>query len=91
MNNLAESLQSQDRHSEAEDHFRRALAICDRSLSGDHPQTIQTLVNYAMLLRQTGRKGQASRMEKRAARGLASRKKTDPSEGLTVDYRDLAR
>ena len=80
-----------NRHVEAELHFRRALAICDSLLPGDHPQTIQTLVNYARLLRQAGRKGEASRMEKRAAQALASRKKTDPSEGLTVDYRDVAR
>ena len=60
-------------------------------LPDDHPQTIQALVNFARLLRQTGRTGEASRMEKRAALAISSRKKRDPSEGLTVDYRDLAR
>jgi tetratricopeptide (TPR) repeat protein len=91
LNNLAESLRFQNRYLQAEPHFRQALAICDGLLPGDHPQTIQTLFNYARLLRQTGRKTEASALEKRASQGLASRKKTDPYEHLTVDYRDLAR
>jgi Tfp pilus assembly protein PilF len=91
LNNLAESSYHQNRHIEAEAYFRRALAICDRSLPGDHPQTLQALVNYARLLRKTGRKQDASRLEKRVAQGVESRKKTDPREGLIIDYRAIAR
>jgi hypothetical protein len=64
---------------DAESFYRRALAILEIHDGPDHPDVATTLLNYAGLLRQVKRKGEAQRLEERARAILASR--TPPPDG----------
>ncbi len=46
--------------------MKRALAIREEALGPEHPHVAQSLENYAALLRETGRGGEATKMEARA-------------------------
>ena len=50
----------------AEPLFQQALAICEQALPLDHPDTAIILKNYAYLLREMNRPGEAQRLEQRA-------------------------
>ncbi len=50
---------------EAETLYRQAVLILDRSRSNDH-KLAEVFTNFAWLLRQTGRRGEAKKMELRA-------------------------
>ena len=49
LNNLAQLLQATNRLAEAEPLMRRALAICEKSLGPDHPNTVIARNNLAAL------------------------------------------
>lgn len=57
---------AEDRYSEAERLYARALAIREEALGSEHPELATSLENYAVLLRQTARADDADRMEARA-------------------------
>jgi tetratricopeptide (TPR) repeat protein len=57
---------NQGRYSEAEPLFQRALAIQEKALGPDHPNTATFLENYTALLRQMGRHEEATAVEARA-------------------------
>ena len=66
LNNLAELLRATNRLAEAEPLFRRALAICEKSLGKDHPQVATALNNLAELLQATNRLAEAEPLLRRA-------------------------
>jgi eukaryotic-like serine/threonine-protein kinase len=65
LNALANVLRDQRRYAEAEPLYRQALAIRERA---QHSWVDSTLKDYALLLRSTGRPGDAAALEARAAR-----------------------
>ena len=66
LNILAELYRAQDRYTEAEPLYKRALAIREKALGPEHPDVAQRQENYAALLRKIGRDVEASEMEVRA-------------------------
>ncbi len=56
---------------QAEQLYRRALAIQENTLRPDHPDLAETLKNYAELLRKTRRKSEVRAMDVRAKYILA--------------------
>ena len=66
LNNLAGLYQEQGKYAEAEPLYRRSLAILEKALGPEHPDVAESLVNYAELLRETGREDKAEEMEARA-------------------------
>ena len=66
LNNLAALYQAQGNYAEAEPLYQRALAIDEKALGPEHPDVATSLENYASLLRETGRAGDAAEMETRA-------------------------
>ena len=66
LNNLAGLYRAQGKHAEAEPLYQRALAINEKALGPDHPDTAATLGNYAILLRALSRGEEAARLEARA-------------------------
>ena len=91
LNNLGEFYRRRRRFGEAETMFQRALRIEEERLGKLHPYVLQTLFNYSRLLRDTKRKKEAAEMENRVRALVAVRVKEYPAEGLTVDFRSLAR
>ena len=87
MNNLATICFHQGRYEEAEAHWTRALRIYE-----DTPGTRQHLAlmlnNYARLMRKTGRKSDAKKLESRA-RAIFSGSRPDEWDRFTVDVNDL--
>jgi len=63
---LAELCRRQSRYPEAEQLYKRALAIDEKSLGANDPQVASLLENYAVLLHQMGREQDASPVETRA-------------------------
>ncbi len=51
---------------EAEPLNKRALSIVEKALGPDHPHVATNLMNYAALLRKTGRGTEAVKLEARA-------------------------
>jgi tetratricopeptide (TPR) repeat protein len=66
LNNLAACCQAQGRLDEAEPLYRRALAIKEKLLGNDHPDTALTLHNLAVLCADLGRPGEAESLYCRA-------------------------
>ncbi len=66
LNNLALLYKAQGNYAEAEPLYRRSLAIWEKALGPEHPDVVQSLENYAALLRETGRADEAAEMEVRA-------------------------
>ena len=64
---LALLYEAQGNYAEAEPLYVRALANEETSLGPDHPEVLQSLRNYAALLRKMGRTAKAVKMEARAA------------------------
>ena len=60
MSDLALLYKNQGRYGEAEPLYQRALAICEKALGPDHPDTATTRASYAGLLRKTGRGAEAA-------------------------------
>ena len=74
---------------QAEAELSRALALAERVLPPNHPETAAVLRAYAQLLRQTRRKSEAKKLEARAA-VIDARSTRQNSIGLTVDVHSLA-
>ena len=49
MNNLAVLYQAQGRYGEAEPLYKRALEACERVLGPEHPHTLLSVSNLALL------------------------------------------
>lgn len=68
LNNLAEVHYLQGSYEQAERYYQRSLAMLEQTLGPEHPNLATGLENYALLLRATGRTGDAKQMEQRAKR-----------------------
>jgi tetratricopeptide (TPR) repeat protein len=64
--NLAVITASASETSEADDLFRRAIALCESRLGPQHPLHGTVLSRYAVYLRRTNRKGEARKVEAKA-------------------------
>jgi len=84
LNNLAVVYSLAGRTEEAGAAFRRALAICEKSLPPSHPSHATLLANYARFLRGIGEKTQAKVMEAEA-RSLSCDNARRDGLGMTVD------
>jgi len=58
-NNLAGTLDAQEKHAEAEALYRKALALARKVLGEEHPDTIAAHANLASALDQQGRFAEA--------------------------------
>jgi len=67
LNNLAALYYKQGQYTQAEQLYKRSLAIREKALGPDHPDVAQSLENMAALYRKTGRGKLAEEFEKRAA------------------------
>ena len=65
LTNLAELHRNQGRYPEAEPLYQRALAICEKALGPNHPNTVTCAKNYAARLRKLGRDDEARALEAR--------------------------
>ena len=63
LNNLASLYRDQSKYEQAEPLYRRALAIYEKALGLQHPDTQQVRQNYASLLRAIGRDAEAKQLE----------------------------
>ena len=79
LNNLAELYHSQGKYAEAEPLQKRALVIWEKALGPEHPRVATSLENYAALLRETGRSGEATMMELRAKAIRAKHARQNPA------------
>jgi len=70
----------------AEDSFRRAILIASEALPPDHPNLAQYCASYAHLLRETGRKSEARRLEEQAKTAREHHARVNLL-GYTVDAR----
>ena len=66
LNNLAVLLKTKGDYAGAEPLYRRALAIRERALGPDHPDTAKSLNDVANVLEETGRYGEAESLYRRA-------------------------
>ena len=80
LNNLAALYQLLGRYEAAEPLYERALAIKEKALGREHPLVAQSLENYAILLRATGRNWDAANMEGRAKAIRAKHAEQNPVE-----------
>ncbi len=55
LNNLAEVLSSQDKYDKAEEMHRQALALTETVLGKEHPDTLTSTNNLALVLSRQGR------------------------------------
>ena len=80
LNNLAELYRIQGKYTAAEPLHRRALAIRETALGPKHPDVAESLENYAVRLRDTGRSAEAEEMEARAKAIRAKHAEANPAE-----------
>ena len=66
LSSLADLLHHQGKHEEAEPLFRRALKICEKVLSPEHPHTVTSLSSLAELLHHQGKHEEAELLFRRA-------------------------
>ena len=85
---LGEIYSHQKQYSVAAPFFQRAVAIQEKTAGPDHPDTAVVLSFYSQVLRKTGRKHEARRLEDRAKAIVAINRERNPS-GFTVSLRDL--
>jgi len=65
MNRAGYYLLERAQYAEAEPLLQRALAIREKALGPEHPDTVTVLKNYAALLRKMGREDEADKLEAR--------------------------
>jgi tetratricopeptide (TPR) repeat protein len=63
-NNLANALYAQGRYGEAETMYRETLAVRQRVLGSEHPETLQTANDLAIALYAQGKYGEAEPMHR---------------------------
>lgn len=88
LHNLAMVQKRLERSKDAEANFKRALGIVQSTLPPDHPLRAVILADYASLLRETGRKHEAKKMET-LARELRARHDHENFRDVTVDVHSL--
>jgi tetratricopeptide (TPR) repeat protein len=76
-------------YQQAEALLKRSLALAERTLGSDHPEVARILHGYAAVMRKTGRKSQARKLEARAARIQQDSDRAN-AIGYTVDLRSLS-
>ena len=64
---LAGLLRDEGRFREAEPLYRRALEIREKTAGANPRDVVETLKDYALLLRRAGRNGEAAKLDARAA------------------------
>jgi hypothetical protein len=62
---LALLYKEQRKYDQAELIYQRGLAIREQTVKLEHPKVAEILVNYADLLRMTGRESEAAKLEER--------------------------
>jgi tetratricopeptide (TPR) repeat protein len=72
LDNYATLLRDEGKYDQAEDFYKRALALWAESEYPDHPDVAATLTNYAALLRKLNRAEEAEPLEARASAILAA-------------------
>jgi tetratricopeptide (TPR) repeat protein len=70
--NYATLLREEGKYDQAEDFYKRALAIWAKNKYPDHPDVAATLTNYATLLRKLNRAAEAEPLDVRASAILAA-------------------
>jgi len=71
LHNLAKLYFLEQRFTEADSLYRRAVAIAEKSLGPNHPDLAETLADYALLLQKTKRQSEAVALNARAREILA--------------------
>ena len=72
--------QSQDKYTEAEPLFKRALEIIEKAMGPEHPNVATSPENYAALLRKTKHNTEASKLEARAKAIRAKHARENPEK-----------
>ncbi len=80
LNNLAGLYFAQERYSEAEPLYIRALAIWEKTLGPEHPNTATVYENLAILLGELSRGNEARAYEERAIQSRAAH--SDAQHGI---------
>jgi tetratricopeptide (TPR) repeat protein len=88
LHNLGRLYLAQQRYTEAEPLLSRALAISENRLGPDHLSLADLLQSYALLLRKTKRKAEASILEARA-KVIIAKCGPDCQKAHTVDVQAL--
>jgi tetratricopeptide (TPR) repeat protein len=86
LSNLGRLYHLEGRYQDAEAVYARALKIADHYPAD--PGVVDTIANYAVLLRKMHRKGEARGLEARA-RALSGKLDSDTLSGFSVDWTDL--
>ena len=63
MNNLAEVLSSQGKYEEIEEMHGQELALTERVLGKEHPDTLTSMKNLASVLSRQGKYGEAEELQ----------------------------
>ena len=80
LNNLALLYRNQGKYAQGEPLLKRSLAIMEKALGPEHPNTAQSLENYAVLLRKMDRNAEAKKMEARAQAIRAKHAQENPTK-----------
>jgi tetratricopeptide (TPR) repeat protein len=79
----------QGRYEEARKPLQQSLALAEKTLGPNHPDLVRILRDYAAVLRKTRHKGEAKKLEVRAAQ-IMDQTGRDNGIGYTVDRRTLS-
>jgi tetratricopeptide (TPR) repeat protein len=88
LNNLAVAFVKIDRLEDAGTTLKRATAVCERSLGGDHPSCGILLGNYSFILNQLGRRREAKQMA-RHSRQIQQASDRRNGNGVVIHVRNL--
>jgi Tfp pilus assembly protein PilF len=78
--NLAALYEAQGKHAEAEEFYKRTLAITENFFDPDHPNIATSLENYAAFLRKRSREAEAEKLEARAKAIRAKQAQRSPTK-----------
>ena len=86
--NMAGLFEEQGDHDRALEYYRKALAIREKALGPDHPDTLDTVYNMGCLAEDSGDMAAAKALFVRAAKGFA--KSRGPAHPHTVMAQEAA-
>ncbi|MGH8655017.1 MAG: tetratricopeptide repeat protein [Gammaproteobacteria bacterium] len=84
--NLASLYAEQDQYAKAEALYQRALPILQATLPSDHPDLAQAMENYAVLLGQLNRDGEAKAWQAKANAARHRHAGTSPGGNNTIRH-----